>query len=540
MAPVFKKRSSVSHPPSQRAEPTEPTEAPSTASLESSPTLHSHAASSYIYLHNRSATSPPAFPSVAEEDRISKVNKALDPLMKLLELGILWKRKTVLSLDGGGIRGLCSLFILRRLMSIIREIEESFGTLYSAQSLLPENNADSKEKGRSETRLKGVFLPCHYFDYITGTSTGGITAVMLGRLQFTIEEAIDSYKDLWKWMAEHSSNYRMLSIVKGKYSNTQSLEIALSNILKSQSLTLGSDPRMCRTFVLAMETGEKGFRAPYLFRSYPFVKNGMTEFNRNPKEDTESYKIVDVCRAISASPQYFQSVKLQQGPENSSKSTKFRDGSRWTMNPSLEAYREIHSMHFDVKTPIHYLLSVGCGVKTKRSRLTKAFSARNSFPIRTNWEDNVVEEMMRDKSSHSEFEYCRLAGPEFLPTSLDQNDWNSNLKGEQSFQKIQDAVDKYCEDYKDDIRGCAEALVSLRRRRAKTSRWEEFAFGYKYQCKHSSCAGKIPLFDHRADFVDHLRRIHEAPPETEEELPKLEKIISESRTTALCRPTLEM
>jgi len=98
MAPVFKKRSSVSHPPLQRAEPTEPAEAPSTASLESSPTLHSHAASSYIYLHNRSATSPPAFPSVAEEDRISKANKALDPLMKLLELGILWKRKTVLSL----------------------------------------------------------------------------------------------------------------------------------------------------------------------------------------------------------------------------------------------------------------------------------------------------------------------------------------------------------------------------------------------------------------------------------------------------------
>lgn len=181
-------------------------------------------------------------------------------------------------------------------------------------------------------------------------------------------------------------------------------------------------------------------------------------------------------------------------------------------------------MHFDVKTPIHFLLSVGCGVKTKRSRLTKVFSARNSLPIRTNWEDTAAEEMMRDKSRHLEFDYCRLAGPDFLLTSLDQNNWNSNLKGEQSIQKIQDVVEKYCDDYKDYIRACAEALVSLRRRRAKTSRWEEFEFGYKYQCKYSSCAKeKIPLFDHRADFVDHLRRIHEAPPETEEELPKLEK-----------------
>ncbi|OCL12827.1 FabD/lysophospholipase-like protein [Glonium stellatum] len=536
MAPSFKKRSSSSHPPSQRTEPTKPTEALSKTSLDSSPTLHSHTAPSFIPTHGRSATSPAAFLSVVDEDSTSNVEKALnDSLGNILELGILWKRKTVLSLDGGGVRGLCSLYILRRLMSTVREMEESHGTLYSAQSLLPDNDVDSKEKRCSESRLKGVFLPCHYFDYITGTSTGGIIALMLGRLQFTIEEAIISYKDLWGWMAENSSYNRMLSFKKGKYSNSQNFEMALENIFKSQSqlLTLGSDPRMCRTFVLAMETGEKGFQAPYLFRSYPFVKGGMTEFNLNPKEDTESYRIVDVCRAVSASSQ--QSIKLQSKPEKSTKPIKIRDGSRWTMNPSLEAYREIHSMHFDVKTPIHYLLSVGCGVKTKRSGLIKVFSPRNSFPTGTNWEDIATEEMMRDKSLQSEFGYCRLAGPEVLP-GPDQNDRKSNPKGEQSFQKIENAVNKYCDAYMDKIEACARALVSLRRRRAKTSRWEEFAFGYKYKCQDPSCAEGIPLFDHRADFVDHLRRAHEGPPETEEELPELEKIISKSRTMALCRP----
>lgn len=30
-----------------------------------------------------------------------------------------------------------------------------------------------KEKTRKELNRRDVFLPCHYFDYIAGTSTGG-------------------------------------------------------------------------------------------------------------------------------------------------------------------------------------------------------------------------------------------------------------------------------------------------------------------------------------------------------------------------------
>lgn len=37
------------------------------------------------------------------------------------------------------------------------------------------------------------FLPCHYFDYVAGTSTGGLTSLMLGRLRMTVDEAIDQY-----------------------------------------------------------------------------------------------------------------------------------------------------------------------------------------------------------------------------------------------------------------------------------------------------------------------------------------------------------
>jgi len=60
----------------------------------------------------------------------------------------------VLALDGGGVRGLSSLVILREIMESIR----------------------------IRARLQRTPKPCEYFDLIGGTSTGGLIAIMLGLL----------------------------------------------------------------------------------------------------------------------------------------------------------------------------------------------------------------------------------------------------------------------------------------------------------------------------------------------------------------------
>ena len=70
----------------------------------------------------------------------------------------------LLSLDGGGVRGLSSLLILQKLM----------------EALNPTNPP----------------LPCDYFDMIAGTSTGGLIAIMLGRLHMSVDECIAEYKTL--------------------------------------------------------------------------------------------------------------------------------------------------------------------------------------------------------------------------------------------------------------------------------------------------------------------------------------------------------
>lgn len=68
----------------------------------------------------------------------------------------------ILCLDGGGVKGLSSLYILKELMAQIRRNKES----------------GNRERARCHLR------PCDYFDLICGTGTGGILAIMLGRLQY--------------------------------------------------------------------------------------------------------------------------------------------------------------------------------------------------------------------------------------------------------------------------------------------------------------------------------------------------------------------
>ncbi|KAI9685284.1 MAG: hypothetical protein M1822_004657 [Bathelium mastoideum] len=82
----------------------------------------------------------------------------------------------LLSLDGGGVRGLSSLMVLEDLMENIAEEEKRLG--------LRDRN--------DESRLK----PCDYFDLIGGTSTGGIIAVLLGRLGLDCRQCIDIYTEL--------------------------------------------------------------------------------------------------------------------------------------------------------------------------------------------------------------------------------------------------------------------------------------------------------------------------------------------------------
>lgn len=98
------------------------------------------------------------------------------------------KRAPLTLQDGGGIRGYSSLVILGRLMEEIRDIE--IREAEKSPEKIPEgghssyaprpyvqciDNGEHAAQGMATTAGDDCcrYIPCHYFDYIGGTSTGG-------------------------------------------------------------------------------------------------------------------------------------------------------------------------------------------------------------------------------------------------------------------------------------------------------------------------------------------------------------------------------
>ncbi|KAL8895831.1 MAG: hypothetical protein Q9192_003415, partial [Flavoplaca navasiana] len=85
----------------------------------------------------------------------------------------------ILSLDGGGVRGYSTLLLLDELMHRIVSI---------CDGKPPEN--------------KDVVKPCEYFDLIAGVGTGGLIAIMLGRLRMTLKQCRDIYIEMTRVVFE--------------------------------------------------------------------------------------------------------------------------------------------------------------------------------------------------------------------------------------------------------------------------------------------------------------------------------------------------
>lgn len=210
-----------------------------------------------------------------------------------------WARKNILSLDGGGVRGYSSLLILKRVMEEVAKAERELNPEATSSSY--SSMVDPSPYPAAEAM---DYRPCHYFDYIAGTSTGGLSAIMLGRLRMSVDSTLQEYKQLSAKVFEKPSSRLRRSLAN--YSSASRRE-TLVNIFRAlrpaqpsaeeTNDKFCSDSFRCRTMVCSMKRSQKKeFQMPFLFRSYDHLRTSHTPLERNPG-DTHAFNIADVARA---------------------------------------------------------------------------------------------------------------------------------------------------------------------------------------------------------------------------------------------------
>ncbi|KAG6884316.1 hypothetical protein C0992_006517, partial [Termitomyces sp. T32_za158] len=219
----------------------------------------------------------------------------------------------LLALDDGGTRGLSELLIIQELMNRLNFI----------------NKAAAGPK------------PCQYFDMIGGVGTGGLIALMLGRLEMPIDQAIKEYVH---FSSSVFSDRKWQSKEKFKASVFETVMEALikSHGLSTNALLLDDDLQHCKSFVVALPSAHL---TPRLFRSYTLGAN-------------QGYNctIVEAARATTANPGFFKPVLITEGGIQEA----FIGGNLGFNNPSKLVLEEAESV-FGHSTQVACFVSIGAG-----------------------------------------------------------------------------------------------------------------------------------------------------------------------------------
>ncbi|KAL3462605.1 acyl transferase/acyl hydrolase/lysophospholipase [Aspergillus heterothallicus] len=239
----------------------------------------------------------------------------------------------ILALDGGGVRGLATLHILKNLMEAI--------------------DRENPPK------------PCDFFDMIGGTGSGGLLAIMLGRLKMDIDQCITAYTRLCKHVFGRKKRLSLTGMgsmtkrrSKAKHDG-QRVVFALKSILRElghedREILLQDVDLSCRVFVCVTDASTHKLIP---LSTYP-SKYCPTELYKNTK-------IWEAAAATFANPSLFDPVVL--GPSR----RRFTDSSAQANNPIREVWIEAKNVWrlTTLESQLRCLVSIGTGLPTiKRTR----------------------------------------------------------------------------------------------------------------------------------------------------------------------------
>jgi hypothetical protein len=238
-------------------------------------------------------------------------------------------QKRLLALDGGGIKGVISLCILKRM----------------------------EEQLRPLSGMGDDFRLCHFFDYIGGTSTGAIIAAGLA-IGKSADELIAFYRTsgadmfqpapLLRRLWYHAFDaYPLREMLRKEFGPETMLEMLRSDKLKT---------------LLLVVTRNVTTDSPW-----PISTNPHARFNAESLPDCNlKVPLWKLVRASTAAPTYFEPETIEFVPGDPARAFVFEDGGVTPYNnPAFLLYRMATAPEYAVGWPTGedrlMLVSVGCG-----------------------------------------------------------------------------------------------------------------------------------------------------------------------------------
>lgn len=271
----------------------------------------------------------------------------------------------ILSIDGGGIRGILPGIILDKLEQKLRG-----------------------KKGFENKRLADVF------DFMAGTSTGGILTLLYLtpdktglKPRYSANDAVGLYLERGSEIFDLDILQRLKSgfgVTDEKY-NSDNMEAAFFDSFGNANFD-----KLLKPCIITSYNIEEG--KPHFFSQH------------KAKDKRYNFALKDIARATSAAPTYFEVANIMN---KNGDSFGLIDGGVFANNPALVAYSEARSMNFaEIKKPAAkdmMIVSIGTGSESEKYSYNET-KDWGTFP----WIKPIINIMMSASSETVHFHLRKM------------------------------------------------------------------------------------------------------------------------------------